>query len=71
MTEVMNQLHDLSDDLHLELKKKGTELVFSREFQKIEDLLTFKTQLTHKLQTFDQSRYLCTLSEHSYDTRRN
>lgn len=44
MTEVMNQLHDLSDDLHLELKKKGTELVFSREFQKIEDLLTFKTQ---------------------------
>lgn len=60
MTEVMNQLHDLSDDLHLELKKKGTELVFSREFQKIEDLLTFKTQLTHKLQTFDQSRYLCT-----------
>ena len=57
MTEVMNQLHDLSDDLHLELKKKGTELVFSREFQKIEDLLTFKTQLTHKLQTFDQSRY--------------
>ena len=38
MTEVMNQLHDLSDDLHLELKKKGTELVFSREFQKIEDL---------------------------------
>lgn len=63
MTEVMNQLHDLSDDLHLELKKKGTELVFSREFQKIEDLLTFKTQLTHKLQTFDQSRYLCTISE--------
>lgn len=63
MTEVMNQLHDFSDDLHLELKKKGTELVFSREFQKIEDLLTFKTQLVHKLQTFDQSRYLCTLSE--------
>ena len=57
MTEVMNQLHDLSDDLHLELKKKGTELVFSREFQKIEDLLTFKTQLTHKLQTFDQSMW--------------
>ena len=27
MTEVMNQLHDLSDDLHLELKKKGTEPV--------------------------------------------
>lgn len=63
MTEVMNQLHAFSDDLHLELKKKGTELVFSREFQKIEDLLTFKTQLTHKLQTFDQSRYLCTISE--------
>ena len=63
MTEVMNQLHDFSDDLHLELKKKGTELVFSREFQKIEDLLTFKTQLIHKLQTFDQSRYLCTISE--------
>lgn len=63
MTEVMNQLHDFSDDLHLELKKKGTELVFSREFQKIEDLLTFKTQLIHKLQTFDQSRYLCILSE--------
>lgn len=63
MTEIMNQLHDFSDDLHLELKKKGTELVFSREFQKIEDLLTFKTQLTHKLQTFDQSRYLCTISE--------
>ena len=63
MTEVMNQLHDFSDDLHLELKKKGTELVFSREFQKLEDLLTFKTQLIHKLQTFDQSRYLCTLSE--------
>ena len=63
MTEIMNQLHDFSDDLHLELKKKGTELVFSREFQKIEDLLTFKTQLIHKLQTFDQSRYLCTISE--------
>lgn len=63
MTEVMNQLHAFSDDLHLELKKKGTELVFSREFQKIEDLLTFKTQLIHKLQTFDQSRYLCTISE--------
>lgn len=63
MTEVMNQLHDFSDDLHLELKKKGTELVFSREFQKIEDMLTFKTLLIHKLQTFDQSRYLCTISE--------
>lgn len=63
MTELMNQLHYFSDDLHLELKKKGTELVFSREFQKIEDLLTFKTQLTHKLKTFDQSRYLCTISE--------
>ncbi len=63
MTEVMNQLHAFSDDLHLELKKKGTELVFSREFQKIEDLLTFKTQLIHKLQTFDQSRYLYTISE--------
>lgn len=63
MTEVMNQLHDFSDDLHLELKKKGTELVFSREFQKIEDLLTFKTLLNHKLQTFDQSRYLCTILE--------
>ncbi|WP_314715556.1 DEAD/DEAH box helicase, partial [Segatella salivae] len=63
MTEVMNQLHDFSDDLHLEMKKKGTELVFSREFQKIEDLLTFKTQLIYKLQTFDQSRYLCTISE--------
>lgn len=63
MTEIMNQLHDFSDDLHLELKKKGTELIFSREFQKIEDLLTFKAQLTHKLNTFDQSRYLCTISE--------
>ena len=63
MTEVMNQLHDFSDDLHLEMKKKGTELVFSRESQKIEDLLTFKTQLIYKLQTFDQSRYLCTISE--------
>lgn len=63
MTELMNQLHYFSDDLHLELKKKGTKLVFSREFQKIEDLLTFKTQLTHKLKTFDQSRYLCTISE--------
>ena len=67
MTEVMDQLHDFSDDLHLELKKKGTELVFSREFQKLEDLLTFKTQLIHKLQTFDQSRYLCTLSEVPFD----
>jgi len=46
MTEVMNQLHDLSDDLHLELKKKGTELVFSREFQKIEDLLDILNKLT-------------------------
>lgn len=63
MTEIMNQLHDFSDDLHLELKKKGTELIFSRKFQKIEDLLTFKAQLTHKLNTFDQSRYLCTISE--------
>lgn len=63
MTEIMNQLHDFSEDLHLELKKKGTELVFTREFQKIEDLLTFKAQLIHKLQTFDQSRYLCTLSD--------
>lgn len=63
MTEVMNQLHDFSDDMHFELKKKGTELFFSREFQKIEDLLTFKSQLTHKFQTFDQSRYLCTISE--------
>lgn len=63
MTEIMNQLHGFSDDLHLELKKKGTELVFSREFQKIEDLLTFKTQLIHKLKTFDQYRYLCTISE--------
>ena len=63
MTEILNQLHDFSDDLHLELKKKGTELAFSREFQKIEDLLTFKAQLIHKLKTFDQSRYLCTISE--------
>ena len=63
MTEIMNQLHDFSDDLHLELRKKGTELIFSREFQKIEDLLTFKAQLAHKLKTFDQSRYLCTISE--------
>ena len=63
MTEVMKQLYDFSEDLHLQLKKKGTELVFTREFQKIEDLLTFKSQLIHKLQTFDQSRYLCTISE--------
>ena len=63
MTEIMNQLHDFSEDLHLELRKKGTELGFSREFERLEDLLTFKTQLIHKLQTFDQSRYLCTISE--------
>ena len=25
--------------------------------------MTFKAQLTHKLNTFDQSRYLCTISE--------
>ena len=63
MTEIMNQLHDFSEDLHLELRKKGTELGFSREFERLEDLLAFKTQLIHKLQTFDQSRYLCTISE--------
>lgn len=63
MTEIMNQLHDFSEDLHLELRKKGTELGFSREFERLEDLLTFKTLLVHKLQTFDQSRYLCTISE--------
>lgn len=63
MTEIMNQLHDFSEELHLELRKKGTELTFLREFQKIEDLLTFKTQLIHKLQTFDQSRYQCAISE--------
>lgn len=63
ITEVMNQLHDFAPDMQLKLKREGAELVFSREFQKIEDLLTFKTQLLHKLQAFDQSRYLCTISE--------
>ncbi len=63
MTEIMNQLHNFSDDLIIELKKKGTELCFSREFEKLDDLLTFKTHLLHKLQTFDQSRYLCSISE--------
>lgn len=63
MTDIMNQLHDFSEELHLELKKKGTELGFSREFERLEDLLTFKAQLIHKLQTFDKSRYLCTISE--------
>ena len=63
ISEIMNQLHDFSEDMHLELKKKGSELRFFREFQTIEDLLMFKAQLIHKLQTFDQSRYLCTISE--------
>lgn len=63
MAGIWNQLHDFSEDLHLELRKKGTELVFSREFEKLEDLWAFKAQLIHKLQTFDQSRYLYTISE--------
>lgn len=61
MTEVMNQLHDFSDELQIELRKKGAELYFSREFENIDDYLSFKSQLTFKLQSFDQSRYLCSI----------
>ena len=63
MTEIMNMLHDFSDDIITDLRKKGTELYFSREFQKIEDLLSFKSQLTYKLQNIDKSRYKYSLSE--------
>ena len=61
MAEIKDQLHDFSDELFIELKKKGTELYFFREFEKLEDLQNFKTQLSHKLQTFDKTRYLCSI----------
>lgn len=63
MSEIMNLLHDFSDDIITDLRKKGTELYFSREFQKIEDLLSFRSQLTYKLNNIDKSRYKCSLSE--------
>ena len=63
MTEVMNQLHDFSDELLLEIRNKGAEIYFSREFQSLEEYLAFKAQLTFKLQTFDCSRYLCSIFE--------
>lgn len=63
LTDIKNQLHVFSDELLVEIKKDGTELYFSREFQNIDDLLTFKTQLAYKLQSFDNSRYLCSLTE--------
>ena len=63
LTSIMEDLHDTFEDLNVELVKKGTELSFFKEFNKIEDLLAFKPLLSHKLSSFDSSRYSCTLSD--------
>ena len=61
MTDVMNELRVFSDELSLELRKKGSELYFSREFQSLDDCKAFKSQLSFKLQSFDSNRYKCSL----------
>ena len=63
MTGIMEELRNAFEDLNIELVKKGTELSFFKEFTKIEDLLAFKPHLAHKLNSFDSSRYSCTISD--------
>ena len=59
----MDELHDAFEDLNIELVKKGTELSFFKEFNNIEDLIAFKPILSHKLNSFDSSRYSCIISD--------
>lgn len=63
LTGIMEELHETFDDLNIELVKKGTELSFCKEFHSIEDLLAFKPLLSHKLDSFDSTRFLCTISD--------
>jgi hypothetical protein len=63
LTGIMEELRNAFEDLNIELVKKGTELSFFKEFTKIEDLLAFKSHLAHKLNSFDSSRYSCTISD--------
>lgn len=63
LTGIMEELHDAFEDLNIELVKKGTELSFFKEFNNIEDLTAFKPLLSHKLKSFDSSRYSCIISD--------
>lgn len=63
LTGIMEELHDTFEDLNVELVKKGTELSFFKEFNTIEDLLAFKPLLIHKLNSFDSTRYSCSVSD--------
>ena len=63
LTGIMEELHDTFEDLNIELVKKGTELSFFKEFNNIEDLIAFKPLLSHKLNSFDSSRYSCIISD--------
>jgi hypothetical protein len=63
LTGIMDELHDAFEDLNIELVKKGTELSFFKEFNNIEDLIAFKPILSHKLNSFDSSRYSCIISD--------
>ena len=60
---VMEELHNSFEDLKIELVKKGSELAFSKEFESFDDLLTFKTLLVNKLNSFDLNRYQFTFDD--------
>lgn len=63
LTNIMEELHDTFDNLNVELVKKSTELSFYREFDTLEELIAFRPQLQHELNSFDQSRYQCVINE--------
>ena len=60
---LMEDLHNTFEDLSIDLIGKGTELHFCRELQSFDELKAFRLQLSHKLNTFDQNRYYCTIFE--------
>lgn len=63
LTGIIEELHNSFEDLVVELGGKGTELTFYREFQSYDELKAFKLQLSHKLSTFDFSRYNCIINK--------
>jgi DNA-directed RNA polymerase subunit E'/Rpb7 len=63
LTSIMEELHDSFDNLNVELVNKSTALSFYREFDTLEELIAFKPQLQHKLNSFNQSRYQCVINE--------
>ncbi len=60
---VMEELHNSFEDLKIELIKKGSELAFSKEFESFDDLISFKTLLVNKLNSFDLNRYQYTFAD--------